>query len=55
MCISVDLPEPDGPMIAVNVPALEVDAHAAQRVDGAGALAEAAVSSRPRTTASEST
>ena len=25
-CISVDLPEPDGPMIAVKAPAREVDA-----------------------------
>ena len=42
MCISVDLPEPDGPMMAVNVPAREVDAHAAEGVDRAGSFAEAA-------------
>ncbi len=32
-CMSVDLPEPDGPMIAVNWPALELDADPAQRDD----------------------
>ena len=33
MCISVDLPEPDGPMTAVSLPRfdLEVDARAARR------------------------
>ena len=41
MCISVDLPDPDGPMIAVNDPRVELDGHAAQRVDGGVALAEA--------------
>ena len=42
MCISVDLPEPDGPMTAVRRPAGDVDRDAAQRVDGRVALAVAA-------------
>ena len=33
MCMSVDLPEPDGPMIALKRPSLEGDAHAVERVD----------------------
>ena len=33
MCISVDLPEPDGPMTAVALPRCDVDGHAAKRVD----------------------
>ena len=41
MCMSVDLPEPDGPMIAVNVPRAKSTDDAAQRVDGGGALAVA--------------
>ena len=42
MCISVDLPEPDGPMTAVSWPRGDVDGDAAQRVDGGVALAVAA-------------
>ena len=38
---SVDLPEPDGPMIAVKVPRRERDVDAAQRVDGGSSPAEA--------------
>ena len=38
-CISVDLPEPDGPMMATNSPAWSDDGHAAQRVDGGVAAA----------------
>ena len=41
MCISVDLPEPEGPMIAVRLPLLEPEADAAQRVDGGRVLAVA--------------
>ena len=33
-CIRVDLPEPDGPMIAVNAPGGEVDVDAVERADG---------------------
>ena len=42
MCIRVDLPEPDGPMIAREAAALEADADADQGVDGGVALAVAA-------------
>ena len=42
MCISVDLPEPDGPMTAVRRPAAMSTRDAAQRVDGGVALAVAA-------------
>ena len=42
MCISVDLPEPDGPMTATSSPGLDVERDAAKRVDGGLALAEAA-------------
>ena len=42
MCISVDLPEPDGPMTAVSLPRLDLERDAAQRVDGRLALAVAA-------------
>ena len=42
MCISVDLPEPDGPMIAVSSPAAHVERDAAERVDRRVALAVAA-------------
>ena len=42
MCIRVDLPEPDGPMIAVRLPLLELEADAAQRIDGGRVLAVAA-------------
>ena len=42
MCISVDLPEPDGPMTAVRRPCGDVERDAAQRVDGGVALAVAA-------------
>ena len=38
-CISVDLPEPDGPITAVNWPLRDLDRHAAQGVDGRAALA----------------
>ena len=38
-CMSVDLPEPDGPMIAVNRPRGEVDAHAVERAHLGLALA----------------
>ena len=31
MCISVDLPEPDGPVTATNSPGLDVEVRAAQR------------------------
>ena len=39
MCISVDLPEPDGPMTAVRCSLCDVEVDAAQRVDGRLALA----------------
>ena len=39
MCMSVDLPEPDGPMTATKSPALQRDGHSAQRVDGGVAAA----------------
>ena len=42
MCMSVDLPEPDGPMTAVRRPRGDVERDAAQRVDGGVALAVAA-------------
>ena len=42
MCISVDLPEPDGPMIAAKRGRREVDADAGERVDRDVALAVAA-------------
>ena len=32
MCMSVDLPEPDGPITAVSLPAADVERHAAERV-----------------------
>ena len=34
MCMSVDLPEPDGPMTAVSSPARDLDRDAAEGVDG---------------------
>ena len=40
--MSVDLPEPDGPMTAVRRPRGDVDRDAAERVDGGVALAVAA-------------
>ena len=43
MCISVDLPEPDGPMIAAKRPRSNGHGHAVERVDGGVALAVAAV------------
>ena len=46
MCISVDLPDPDGPMIAAKRPLGKLDAHARERVDGDLALAVAAARSR---------
>ena len=39
MCMSVLLPEPDGPMMAVSRPALDVDVDVAQGVHGGVALA----------------
>ena len=42
MCISVDLPEPDGPMTAVRRPSAMSTRDAAQGVDGGVALAVAA-------------
>ena len=42
MCMSVDLPEPDGPMTAVRRPSGDVDRDAAQGVDRGVALAVAA-------------
>ena len=42
MCISVDLPEPDGPMIAAKRDCGEVDGDVRQGVDGGLALAVAA-------------
>ena len=39
MCISVDLPEPDGPMTATSWPRSTVERHAAQRVYRGLALA----------------
>ena len=42
MCISVDLPEPDGPMTATSSPGCDVERDAAERVDGGLALAVAA-------------
>ncbi len=33
-CIRVDLPEPDGPMMAVNSPAPQVDVDVIERDDG---------------------
>ena len=41
MCMSVDLPEPDGPMMAVQLAAADLDVDAAQRVDGGVAAAVA--------------
>ena len=41
MCISVDLPEPEGPMMAVKVPGANDDVDAPQGVDRRVALAEA--------------
>ena len=43
MCISVDLPEPDGPMTAVSSPARDLERDAAERVDGRVPLPVAAV------------
>ncbi len=42
MCISVDLPEPDGPITAVSSPRATVSVDAAEGVDGGVALAVAA-------------
>ena len=38
MCSSVDLPEPDGPMIAVNSPSAELDADVVEGGDRASPL-----------------
>ena len=38
-CSSVDLPEPEGPMMAVNSPGLEADGHAVESVHGGVAVA----------------
>ena len=40
--MSVDLPEPEGPMTAVSWPRVDLQGDAAQRVDGRVALAVAA-------------
>ena len=45
-CISVDLPEPDGPMIAVSRPRGEADGDAVERPHGGLALAEDAAEVR---------
>ena len=42
MCISVDLPDPDAPMIAAKRPAGKAHAHVDERVDRRLPLAEAA-------------
>ena len=42
MCISVDLPEPDGPMTAVELAARHLDRDTAQRVHRGVALSVAA-------------
>ena len=42
MCISVDFPEPDGPMMAVKLPGSKSTVTPRQRVDGTGALTEPA-------------
>ena len=39
MCISVDLPEPDGPHDGDELAALQVDGHSGERVDGGVAAA----------------
>ena len=39
-CISVDLPEPEGPMIAARRPAWRSDGHLVERAHGGLALAE---------------
>ena len=39
--MSVDLPDPDGPMIAVKEPGCDLERDAAERVDGGVALAVA--------------
>ena len=39
--MSVDLPDPDGPMIAVNEPGCDLERDAAERVDGGVTLAVA--------------
>ena len=44
MCISVDLPEPDGPMTAVSAPRRDRDRDATQRVDRGVALRRTAAS-----------
>ena len=41
MCISVDLPEPDGPITAVSLPRSIVERDAAERVDRRFAFAVA--------------
>ena len=42
MCISVDLPEPDGPMTATSSPGFDLERDAAERVDRRVAFAVAA-------------
>ena len=49
--MSVDLPEPDGPMIAVNAPGREVDVDAVERADLGGALRRRPWSATGRSTA----
>ena len=48
MCIRVDLPDPDGPMIAVELALGEVDADAVEGADRGLALAEHAASAPGR-------
>ena len=48
MCMSVDLPEPDGPMTAVSLPRGDVERDAAQRVHRGVALAVHARDALPR-------
>ena len=48
MCISVDLPEPDGPITAVSFPLRDLEADAAERVDGRVTLAVATGQRRVR-------
>ena len=53
MCISVDLPEPDGPITATSSAARDVERDAAERVDRGLALAVAAGEVARLTTAPE--
>ena len=46
MCISVDFPEPDGPMIALNFPRSKPTVTPGERINGGVALSIAAVDVR---------